>query len=305
MVLPNQISTRDSLRFGRVALTALVIGLGVAAVSSLPLADMAYAEKGGNGGGNGGGHGGGNGGGQGHSGDHGGGNGNGGGNAGGNSGSNAGGNGNGNANGHDGPGNSANAGKRDDGGVDQSPDDDTDTASSDDSTTDDGSMKANKLGKLNGFFHASPNALANASPNSSIGRISQTFRDALSDFAEANQDETDDGTAGEATPPTGPSVEDLGAILAGATNKPVTGAQVQAIIDRLAEQNPDDDAINDLADSEDEATAQDIADAANAAKAGETTDDSNDDATDGDTSDTSGDSSRDTTDDTVTTTATN
>ena len=74
MVLPNQISLLGPRRFGRVALTALVIGLGVAAVSAVPLADLAFAGNG-NGGGNGGGKGGGNGGGKGGGGGNGGGNG--------------------------------------------------------------------------------------------------------------------------------------------------------------------------------------------------------------------------------------
>ncbi len=264
MILPSQTSSLEPRRFGRVALTALVIGFGVAAVSALPLADVAFAEKGGNGkgggGGNGGGHGGGNGGGQGH----------GGGNAGGN----------GQGHGQSGSGNSAKAGPSGEASDDQ-------TADVDGDATDDGSLNPNNLGKLNGFFHASPNALANASPNSAIGKISQTFRDALSDFAAANQDDgsTDgsgDGTGTGETPPTGPSVEDLGAILAGATNKPVTGAQVEAIIDRLAEQNPDDDALNELADNPDDETAQDIADAANAAKSGEPVEETGD-GTDGST----------------------
>jgi hypothetical protein len=65
----------------------------------------------------------------------------------------------------------------------------------------------------------------------------------------------------------------------------VTASQVKAIIDRLAEQNPNDTSLNDFAGSVDESTCQDIADAANAAKSGETTSDS----TDGDTTDTSTD----------------
>ena len=69
-------------------------------------------------------------------------------------------------------------------------------------------------------------------------------------------------------------------------------------IDRLAEQNPDDDALNDLADNPDPDTAQDIADAANAAKAGEAPDDSDDNA-EGDT--TAEDATNDTADDTAVT----
>ena len=243
---PIHASRREPRRFGRVALTALVIGLGGAALATFPLDNLAFAGNG-----NGGGKGGGNGGGHGHDGGHGGGKGGGQGNSGG-------GQGNGEGRSNDGPGNSANAGKADPDAA-QSSDDD---AATDDSTTDDGSMAPSKLGKLNGFFHASPNGLANASPNSSIGRISHTFKEALSDFAAASQTPADPN----ATPPSGPSVDDLGAILAGATNKQVTAAQVQAIVDRLAEQNPDDGSLSDFAGSLDDQTAQDIADAANAAK---------------------------------------
>ena len=210
---PIHAPRREPRRFGRVALTALVIGLGGAALATFPLDNLAFAGNG-----NGGGKGGGNGGGHGHDGGHGGGKGGGQGNSGG-------GQGNGEGRSNDGPGNSANAGKADPDAA-QSSDDD---AATDDSTTDDGSMAPSKLGKLNGFFHASPNGLANASPNSSIGRISHTFKEALSDFAAASQTPADPN----ATPPSGPSVDDLGAILAGATNKQVTAAQVQAIVDRL------------------------------------------------------------------------
>ena len=68
---------------------------------------------------------------------------------------------------------------------------DTDTDVSDDS------LSPHGLGKLNGFFHASPNGLAHASPNSSIGRISKTFGVALSAYAEAQEEQeqqTSDGT---------------------------------------------------------------------------------------------------------------
>jgi hypothetical protein len=278
MSLPIYQNLRKSRRLGQVALTALLIGFGGAALVAMPLGNTALAEKGGNGGGHGGGgdhgggHGGGNGGGQGHGGGNGGGNG--------------------------GQGNSDKAGK----GASVDGGDDTSDDGTDDS---DDSLSAHGLGKLNGFFHASPNGLANASPNSSIGRISHTFKDALSAFAAAGDstDTTDGTTDGDATPPAGPTVDDLGAILAGATNKPVTAAQVDAIIDRLAEQNPDDAGLNDLADAEDDGTAQDIADAANAAKSGETsTDDGTDDDGTGDTMSDGTDTSTDGTSTVVTTT---
>ena len=120
---------------------------------------------------------------------------------------------------------------------------------------------------------------------------------ALSAFAAANETETDPNAPEDpnATPPTGPSADDLGAILAGATNKTVTSTQVKEIIERLAEQNPDDASLNDLADSVDDETCQDIADAANAAKSGETTDESDDDTTDTSSDGTDADGTDDTT----------
>jgi hypothetical protein len=308
MVLPIHTSLRETQRFGRVALTALVIGLGGAAVATLPLGNLAFAGNGnGNGGGNGGGHD------HGHDGGHGGGGKGGGqGNSGGGQGSN-----------HDGPGSSAKAGKGGGVDIDTSGDDDTTVATTDDSTTttstttsddstaDDGSLAPGKLGKLNGFFHASPNGLANASPKSSIGRISHTFKDALSDFAEASETLSDPNDP-DATPPSGPSVGQLGAILAGATNKQVTATQVKAIIDRLAEQNPDDQSLNHLAGSVDAATCQDIADAANGTTSDETTDDSedstdtssDDSSTDGTADDSTNDGTNASSDDTTTTVVT-
>jgi len=274
MTLPFHPTLHETQRLGRVALTALMIGLGGAAIVALPLGNIAFAGNG-NGGGNGGGHG--------HDGGHGGGGNGGGGNGGG-----------GKASSHDGTGSNAKAGKS--GTADST----TEDASADESGEDD-SMSAQNLGKLNGFFHASLTGLANASPNSSIGRISHTFKDALSDFAKANaptDPNNPDATDPNATPPSGPTTEELGAILADSTNKTVTADQVKAIVDRLAETNPDDASLNDLADSMDDETAQDIADAANAAKSGETPDDS----TDGSSDDATGDTGTDGTD---TTTATN
>ena len=55
------------------------------------------------------------------------------------------------------------------------------------------------------------------------------------------------------------SVEDLGALMAGMTNKPVTAAQVEAVADRLAADDPDNEALQDI----DPDLAQDIADEAN------------------------------------------
>jgi hypothetical protein len=128
---------------------------------------------------------------------------------------------------------------------------------------DDGSLSPSGLGKLNGFFHASPSALANASPNSPLGEISHAFRDALSAYAANGASPANpDGT----TTIDGPTTDDLGAILAGATNRPVTAAQVRAIAGRLAEMNPTDAGLARLAGDPDDSGFQGIADAANRAR---------------------------------------
>jgi len=251
------IEFHDIQRLGRIALTALCIGTGAVALSALPLGGMAQAKNSDHGGGQG---------------DHGGGHGNSGGNA------------NGHSIDHDTGqqhGTNNNGAASDNAGTDTSADADT--------SDDDTSLTAHGLGKLNGFFHASPQALANASPNSSIGRISDTFREALSAFAAAAA--TDQSTTGDQTTTTGdttaappaPTAEDLGAILAGATNKPVTAAQVQAIAGRLAALHPEDTALADFAANADEADCQKIADAANAAQAGSDTTTTDDTTDNGDT----------------------
>jgi hypothetical protein len=233
----------EGQRLTRAALAALCIGATAMAVGAVPFGSVALAKNSGD-------HGGGRG--ADHSGDHGGGN---------------GGGGNGNANGHSadqgsgqerGAGGSAGAGGAD-AGSDSSDDGDGSTAAGDG----DQSLSAHGLGKLNGFFHASPTALANAAPNSSIGRLSHAFADALSAYAAHQQTETD----GTGTGSDGPTADDLGAILADATNKPVTAAQVHAIAQRLASLDPEDTALGDFAANADAADDQKIADAANAARA--------------------------------------
>lgn len=244
-------------RLTRVALTALTIGTAAAVLSALPLSGAALAKNNDHGG-QGGGHGGGQS-------DHGGsgpGNGNGGGKGNANGG---------NANGHgvergpDRQNDAANSGRSENTGADASAD-----AGTGSDTGDDPSLSPHGLGKLNGFFHASPAGLENASPNSAIGRVAQTFRAALSDFAAAKAADQRDQTDADGTNPTAPAptVGQLGAILAGATNKPVTAAQVQAIAGRLADLHPEDAALGDFAAKADAAQCQAIADAANAAHAG-------------------------------------
>src|SRR5262249_25357222 len=96
----------------------------------------------------------------------------------------------------------------------------------------------------------------------------------------------DQGTTTGDTTTTGPTTQDLGGILAGATNKTVTPSQVKAIVEHLAETNPDDTALGGLATSLDDKTCQDIADAANATSSDDssTTDTSSTDTSSTDTS---------------------
>ena len=248
----------DVFRATRVAIAALMIGTAAGALVALPLGNLALAKNSGDHGNHGGGHGNGGGNGNGNNG----GNGNAGGNSAGHANDGAGGGNNGKSDDAS-NGNSSNGQSSDDQASngrhanDQAPDD----------LGDDSSLSPDGLGKLNGFFHASPNALAHASPKSSIGQVATAFRDALSAYAAANEPPSDPNNP----PAAGPSVDDLGGILAGATNKTVTAAQVRAIAQRLAELNPDDTGLGDFAANADDATCQDIADAANAAKTDGTT----------------------------------
>jgi len=229
----NSKSRTPSIRYG-VGTFALLATLGLG-MTALPLGNVAFAKSDGD---------------HGHSGDHG-------------SGTDAGHGNSGAAHGKDAGNSGGNGSGSDDAAGDDNggttPGSDDANAAAGMTSNDDGSLSPSGLGKLNGFFHASPNALVNASPNSSIGRLSHTFKDALDAFAAVNTLTTDPN----ATPPSGPTTDDLGGILAGATNKTVTGSQVKAIIEHLAESNPDDTALGGLAASVDAATCRDIADAAN------------------------------------------
>jgi len=139
-------------------------------------------------------------------------------------------------------------------------------------------MHPSNLGRLNGFMNASSQALANASPNSAIGTLSKTYRDALLE-----------GTV---------TTTDLAGILAEAANKPLSTEQVLAVHERLIEENPeiaDDEALS--AQLTDENFASELADEANEIQATETDQglggDENDDAddvADGDNSDDSSES---------------
>jgi len=130
------------------------------------------------------------------------------------------------------------------------------------------SMLPSNLGRLNGFLHASPQALANAAPNTVIGMLSKTYRDALAAYA-TSLATTDPTTTTDTTPLT---TDDMAAILAKAANKTLTAEQITAINDKLAATNPDD--LADYATMTDEEKAQlasDLADEANSIQATETT----------------------------------
>lgn len=104
-------------------------------------------------------------------------------------------------------------------------------------------------------MHASPQALANTSPNSAIGTLSKTYRDALVGYAESDDTVT---------------TEHLAGILAEAVNKPLTGEQVIAIYDKLIAANPelaDDEAVT--AQLTDETFADDLAEQSNEIQATE------------------------------------
>lgn len=233
-----------------------------------------------------------------------------------NAGGNGGGHGGGNGHGGD-HGNSGNHGDRA-----KSNDTTDDTDVTEDTTDEDDGLAPNQLGKLNGVLHASPNAIAHASLNSPIG-TARAFGEALGGFL--GQTATADATTGEDTTTPQVTIEDLGAMMAKMTNKPVTAEQVEAVANKLGiETAPDttgdqttqdttsdttsdtttdttsDDQTN-TAPQLDKATAQAIADSANAIHEG-TADSDTADSDTADTGDTgeAGDAGDTSTDETVT-----
>ena len=135
------------------------------------------------------------------------------------------------------------------------------------------SLRANELGRLNGFMHASPQALANASPNSAVGKISKTYRDALLGYTGATEEAPDEAVTeddlAEDAPDEAVTEDDLAGILAEAANKPLTGEQVVAIHEKLIAANPElaDEAV--AAQLTDEDFADQLADEANEIQATE------------------------------------
>ena len=82
---------------------------------------------------------------------------------------------------------------------------------------------ASDLGKLNGFLHASPEALQKAAPNSAIGLVTHGYADALNSYL-----------AGGANAKT---AADVYAALEKAANKPLTATTIAAVDAKLAKTN--------------------------------------------------------------------
>lgn len=139
--------------------------------------------------------------------------------------------------------------------------------------TKDDAMHPSNLGRLNGYLNASPQALANAAPNSAIGKLSQEYRDALLDYS----------TTGNVT------TDELAEILAEAANKQLTAEQVIAVHEKLMATNPElaEEAI--AAQLTDEGFAEQLAEEANEIQAAETNqglgNDDDDDIAEGDDGD--------------------
>lgn len=83
---------------------------------------------------------------------------------------------------------------------------------------------ASDLGKLNGFLHASPEALQKAAPNSAIGLVTHGYADALNSYL-----------AGGANAKT---AADVYAALEKAANKPLTATTIAAVDAKLAKTDP-------------------------------------------------------------------
>ncbi|MGH6947358.1 MAG: hypothetical protein ACREDZ_08525 [Kiloniellales bacterium] len=150
-----------------------------------------------------------------------------------------------------------------------------------------GKPSASQLGRLNGFMHASPRAVANASPNSAVGSVAQTYRDALAAHLGAAVEEpvVEEPVVEEPLveePLVEEPVEEEAALtsleaaakaLVDAANKPLDPAVVAEVNAKLAELNPDEPAFEGLEDPTSEqaqSVAQDVADAAQSFEAEET-----------------------------------
>jgi hypothetical protein len=230
-------STHRLCRF----LSTLILGLGLAAlpfaVSLDGLDDQpAFAKNGGNGGGNGGGKGGGRGGGHG--------NGKGGGQGHANDGGSRG-------TGHNSPGQHGAASSVASANSDDRPGKALGHVKKDAALADAtaGNVEVDtphpsSLGRLNGFMNASPEALANAAPNSAIGVVAQDYREALATYADSI------AAAPEGAVVVDPALDAAAKALALAANKALTPDIVAAVNAHLAETYADDPALAGFADPE-------------------------------------------------------
>ena len=134
--------------------------------------------------------------------------------------------GNGNGNGNGG-GNGGGNGKSESHGGGSSKSEHASTGSEKSSTKATAAKQASSYGKLNGFLHASKQAMLKASPKSAIGKVATVYAGLLKSYLSPE--------AG-VTPPT---VDEIAAALRAAANKPVTSAVVAAVNQRLLETNPD------------------------------------------------------------------
>lgn len=131
-----------------------------------------------------------------------------------------------------------------------------------------GPLHPSKLGSLNGFLHASPTALANASEKSALGRVAKTYAAALAAYlgTSAEAPEGDTQTSEDAAPAV--SLDGAAAALAAAANKPLSPEIVAAINAKLAATDPALASLADPASEESKVLAAAMAERANALKAG-------------------------------------
>lgn len=98
------------------------------------------------------------------------------------------------------------------------------------------------LGRLNGFMNASPEALANAAPNSAIGVVAQGYREALAAYADSINAAPDGAVVVD------PALDAAARSLALAANKELTPDVVAAVNAHLAETYANDPALAGFAD---------------------------------------------------------
>jgi hypothetical protein len=124
-------------------------------------------------------------------------------------------------------------------------DDDPDEHSFGDDDDDDAPPSPEKLGRLNGFLHASDQARLNAAPGSAVGMISHGYADALGDYLHARSligiDPDAEEDAEEA-------LDRAGAILGAASNKPVSPQVVATINGQIVAADFSDDELEAIAD---------------------------------------------------------